>query len=256
MHKIIALWSHPRSMSTAIERIMRERGDLDCAHEPFMYDYYVNRAIREMPHFDVQADHPQTYAAIRDMLLTRAETHPVFFKDMSYYVMPHILDDAPFRNRLTNCFLIRNPMASIKSYFKLDPQVSKEEIGIEQQWRHYQALVDAGQDPIVIEAEAIRRDDRSAMTNLWTKIGLSFEEGAFAWSTERPSDWAQVDGWHSDAGTSKSIRPLSLDDIIKEEDAFFSAAAREPRMLEYLEHHMPYYLRLKAAAVPFRRQSK
>ena len=25
MHKLIALWAHPRSMSTAIERIMRER---------------------------------------------------------------------------------------------------------------------------------------------------------------------------------------------------------------------------------------
>ena len=38
-HPVYAMWSHPRSMSTAIERIMRERGDLDCAHEPFMYDY-------------------------------------------------------------------------------------------------------------------------------------------------------------------------------------------------------------------------
>ena len=45
-HPIIALWSHPRSMSTAFERIMRARGDLDCLHEPFMYDYYINRAPR------------------------------------------------------------------------------------------------------------------------------------------------------------------------------------------------------------------
>ncbi|MEZ5772185.1 MAG: hypothetical protein R3D61_11380 [Defluviimonas denitrificans] len=45
-HPIIAMWSHPRSMSTAIERIMRERGDLDCLHEPFMYDYYVHRQVR------------------------------------------------------------------------------------------------------------------------------------------------------------------------------------------------------------------
>jgi hypothetical protein len=28
MHPIIALWSHPRSMSTANERLMRVRGDL------------------------------------------------------------------------------------------------------------------------------------------------------------------------------------------------------------------------------------
>ena len=249
MHKIIALWSHPRSMSTAMERIMRERGDLDCAHEPFMYDYYVNRSVREMPHFEVQDDHPQTYEAIRDMLLTRAAKQPVFFKDMSYYVMPHLMKDAVFRDRLVNCFLIRNPMASIKSYFKLDPDVSLEEIGIEQQWRHYQALMDAGQTPVVIEAEAVRRDDRGTLSAMWAKIGLPFVETAFEWQTPRPADWDQVEGWHADAGTSKSIRPLTLEELTQQEEAFFAAAEGEPRMLAYLEHHMPYYLRLKAAAL-------
>ena len=40
MNPIIFLCAHPRSMSTAIERIMRERGDLDCLHEPFLHYYY------------------------------------------------------------------------------------------------------------------------------------------------------------------------------------------------------------------------
>ena len=58
MYPIIVLWTHPRSLSTAIERVMRERGDLTCFHEPFMYDYYVHRQVRVMPHFDVMPDHP------------------------------------------------------------------------------------------------------------------------------------------------------------------------------------------------------
>ncbi len=102
MNPIYALWSHPRSMSTATERIMRERGDLDCAHEPFMYDYYVHRQVRAMPHFDAQKGHPLSYRDIRDSLLLRAEKSPVFIKDMSYYVMPHILEDATFGHRLVN----------------------------------------------------------------------------------------------------------------------------------------------------------
>lgn len=56
MHPIIALWSHPRSMSTATERIMRERGDLRCFHEPFMYLYYVGDEIKEMPHFEADPE--------------------------------------------------------------------------------------------------------------------------------------------------------------------------------------------------------
>ena len=47
MNAIVFLWSHPRSMSTATERIMRERGDFDCLHEPFMYHYYIGEKPEE-----------------------------------------------------------------------------------------------------------------------------------------------------------------------------------------------------------------
>ena len=40
MHKIIALWAVPRSTSTAFEWMMRQRGDLDCLHEPFGEAWY------------------------------------------------------------------------------------------------------------------------------------------------------------------------------------------------------------------------
>ncbi len=227
---------------------MRERGDLDCAHEPFMYDYYVNRQTRQMPHFDVQDNHPVDYASIRDMLLQRADKRTVFFKDMSYYVMPHILEDTEFQDRLVNCFLIRNPIASILSYFKLDAEVTREEIGIEAQWRHYSALKAGGQNPVVIEAEAVRRDTRGSLREMWEIIGLPFSEAAFDWQDEKPKDWAQVDGWHSDVSSSKAIRELTLDELMDQERAFFAGAQEQPKMLVYLEHHLPYYLRLKNAA--------
>lgn len=43
MNLIIALWIHPRSNSTAFERVMTERKDLKILHEPFAYFYYVNQ---------------------------------------------------------------------------------------------------------------------------------------------------------------------------------------------------------------------
>ena len=36
MHKIVALWAVPRSTSTAFEWMMRQRGDIDCLHEPLV----------------------------------------------------------------------------------------------------------------------------------------------------------------------------------------------------------------------------
>jgi hypothetical protein len=47
MNPIIFLWAHPLSMSTVIERVMRERSDLDCLHEPFLRYYYLERVNLE-----------------------------------------------------------------------------------------------------------------------------------------------------------------------------------------------------------------
>lgn len=247
MNPIYALWSHPRSMSTAMERVMRERGDLDCAHEPFMYDYYVHRQVRSMPHFEIQAGHPVSYEAIRDSLLARAEKRPVFIKDMSYYVFPRILSDAELGAHLVNCFLIRDPAAAIASYFGLDPAVTQEEIGLEAQWRHYEGLTAQGAAPVVIAAEDIRRDTRAAMAALWARIGLPFSEAAFDWREDKPRDWAQVGAWHKDVMASSAIRPPGESE--KPQAKFDRMAAEHPRMREYLAHHQPFYDRLKATAL-------
>ncbi|SLN53008.1 hypothetical protein PEL8287_02826 [Roseovarius litorisediminis] len=249
MHKIIVLWSHPRSMSTAMERIMRERGDLWCAHEPFMYDYYVARGAGHMPKFDVQPDHPTRYEDIRDMLLQRARTGPVFFKDMAYYVVPRIFEDPDFFGRLTHSFLIRNPMASLLSYHKLDPGLTQEEVGIEAQWQLYQALVDAGQTPAVIEAEAVRADTRGMMAKFWAHIGLDWREEAFDWAREPPKDWEQVGAWHEEVSTSSGIRAADAEEMLRKEMAFETCTETAPRLKDYLAHHLPFYQRLARVAL-------
>lgn len=249
MYPIYALWSHPRSMSTAMERIMRERGDLDCAHEPFMYDYYVHRGLRVMPHFDLRPDHPVSYPAIRDHLMARARKGPVFFKDMSYYVMPHVLADEVFAPDLVNTFLIRDPVASIASYFRLDPAVTADEIGLEAQWHHYSALKAAGLSPVVIRAEDVRQDTRGMMALFWQAVGLPWTERAFDWQGERPKDWDQVGGWHGDVSSSRMIRPLSEEEICAQREGFDIMAKEHPAMNDYLAHHLPFYEKLAAEAL-------
>jgi len=251
MFPIYALWSHPRSMSTAIERIMRERGDLDCAHEPFMYDYYVHRRVRRMPHFETDPDHPVSYDDVRDMLLERAEKRPVFIKDMSYYVMPHILRDEALMSRLRNMFLIRRPKAAIVSYHKLDPDVTSEEIGIAAQATHFRALVSRGETPAVILAEDVRANPRGIMTALWNQMGLSSAEHAFDWQTDgqHPRDWQQVQGWHGAVLQSSGITPPDPQDELREAERFSELVARAPRVQLLLEEHEPHYRELSKCAL-------
>jgi len=251
MHPIIALWSHPRSMSTATERLMRERGDLTCFHEPYMYYYYVERAVRVMPLFDIDPEKPKTYEAIRDMLLEAGEAGPVFFKDMSYYVLPRILEDRDFAGRLTNTFLIRDPVKSILSYYKLDPDLTLEEIGLEAIWIHIQGIRDmTGEVPAILHAEAVQADTAGIMSAYWQRIGLPPVPHALSWATkETPEDWQEVAGWHEDVLSKGGIVATTAAEEEALRTEFEAAAETAPQLRRYLEHHRPFYEKARAIAI-------
>ena len=182
MHPIIALWSHPRSMSTAMERVMRERGDLTCFHEPFMYDYYVHRKVREMPHFEAEPDRPLSYEAVRDMLMEEARTRPVFIKDMSYYVMPRIMEDRAFGNVLINAFLIRDPARVVASYAAKRVMVRPDHLGTARQVEFFDREADRlGHAPPVIDSADILRDPPAMLQKLCAAFGIEWDPAMLQW---------------------------------------------------------------------------
>jgi len=233
-------------MSTATERIMRERGDLVCFHEPFMYDYYVNRKAGVMPHFDIDSSHPVSYEDIRDNILSQAATHAVFIKDMSYYVVDRITSDQHISPHLINCFLIRDPLASITSYAKLDSNLSLEEVGLEAQWRHFTALcADTHADtPIVLDADDIRTNPAALVSRWWQQIGLAPCEQAFTWHTDIPEDWKQVEDWHHEVSSANRIKPPASDERKQQLADFASLKLSRPQLEKYLQHHQPFYDKL------------
>lgn len=250
MNPIIILWAHPRSMSTAIERVMRERGDFECLHEPFLHYYYIERTGKQLPHFDSEQRHPTSYADTRDWLLDQAATKAVFAKDMSYYVMPELLQDTEFCRRVKHCFLIRHPLRSILSYYKLDAEVEMHEIGLESQWQHLAGLREMGIDGVVLEAEAVQQDTSGAMKVFWQALGLDYREQALSWNEEStPEDWQYVQGWHENVSDSKGIKQQTTADQEKYRLEFESLCRQAPQLQDFLDHHLPFYERLKQQSI-------
>lgn len=251
MNPIIMLWAHPRSMSTAIERIMRERGDFDCLHEPFLHYYYIELSDKALPHFDSEQDHPSSYAQTRDMILEKAEQSPVFAKDMSYYVIPQLLEDTEFCRRVRHCFLIRNPLRSIMSYYKLDNSLQLNEIGLEAQWRHFQGLEAVGiNDCVVLEAEAVQADTVMAMRLFWQALGLDFVERALQWKSDSsPRDWQYVQGWHQNVSDSEGIRKISSAEEGRASTEFEALCQKAPQLRDFLDYHLPFYQQLRAQSL-------
>ena len=118
MHPIIALWAVPRSTSTAFEWMMRQRGDLDCLHEPFGEAWYQGEEPlwqRFKPGDKVTPG--LTLESTWQDIQTRAQRGPVFIKDFPHYIN-HLWDEA-FLSRFTHAFLIRDPALTITSMLSL-----------------------------------------------------------------------------------------------------------------------------------------
>jgi len=246
MNPIIALWAHPRSMSTAMERIMRERGDFTCFHEPFMYLYYAGDAKKEMPHFDAIPDMPIQYEGIRQMLLDAASHAPVFFKDMSYYILDRLMQDRAFADHITHTFLIRDPAKSIISYYKLDPGMTCEEVGVEAQHLHYEWLLKTyGTRPVVIEASDIQNDAAGMIRAYSAAIGVEFLPHALEWGDKVPEDWKSVATWHGDVMTTQGIRRESETADGQENGTTSVTLDAAPHLRAYHAHHQPYYEKLR-----------
>ena len=198
-----------------------------------------------MPFFEPQENHPVSYADVRNMIIDKAQKAPVFFKDMSYYVTSEIASDTEFSQQLTHCFLIRNPKASIASYYKLDKELTLEEVGIEAQWRHYSHLLESGCSPVIIQAESIRKNSQIAVNEWWEKIDLKTADEAFQWSSKHPKAWSQVRTWHESSINSRSIHPWSDNEETLEQYRFDAAVKEAPHLLSYYNHHVAYYEMLK-----------
>ena len=222
---------------------MRAREDIQVLHEPFMYHYYLTQTERLFPGFEPEPGHPQTYGDIRQMILDRAASGPVFFKDMAYYVQADLPADPDFLQGMSHAFLVRDPAESIVSYHSRDPDFTRTELGLEAQYRLYQALVEQGQNPLVMTADQLRNAPEKTLDRYWRHAGLPHAENAFRWSNQVPDGWQSVVAWHADVLEHGAIqKPDKTRDYVAE------VAVLGAPFTDYERHHRPFYNRLRELA--------
>ena len=235
MNQIVALWVHPRSLSTVMERIFIERGDFKVIHEPFAYTYYVHDKKATVPFMKIDPDHPQSYGDTKQWILDGAEQGPVYFKDMAYYVPEYLDSDDEFVTRMTNTFMIREPASTILSYYKMDPGVTRDEIGFEYLFKLYRKVADLNQNqpPIVIDAADLEDNPEGMLKAYCDAIGVAHKPQALSWEPRMPEEWKGWEEWHEHAANSTGIQ--------KNMEAFDIGIDDVSHLRGYYEYHLPFY---------------
>ncbi len=238
----LVLWATPRTISTAFDRMMRERGDHTVLTEPWSRWYYFG-ADRPSPRFTEVLD-DSSPDAIRTEIHDAVQQGPVFVKEMAYHLGQHL--DADELRGVTSSFLIRDPARAIPSIAHVWPDVTWEECGYESLLRAYELACDAHAAsnmpaPVVLDGREVRARP-AALIEAWCEaVGIEFLPESLTWDAGEPEDadeqWELWSDWFEGAVDSTGFEPPAPG---------APPDVANPRLVALIERAQPIYEHLRA----------
>lgn len=198
----VALWATPRTASTAFDKMVRSRGDLEVLTEPFSIAYYDGPEQRS-DRFPVTEPDATFERTLGDVLRS---DHPRFVKDMAYQLGPLLRRDV--LERFTSSFLIRDPAWAIPSLLRVWPDASVDEAGYDAQLAACELVADIeGSPPPVVDSDDLRRQPGGTVERWCAAVGLDHLPDALHWEPGMPAGWERWSEWFATAATSTGSTP-------------------------------------------------
>ena len=247
MHKIVALWAVPRSTSTAFEWMMRQRGDLDCLHEPFGEAWYQGEEPLWQRYKPGEVTTPGlTLESVWADIQQRASEGPVFLKDFPHYINHMWTPD--FLSNFTHAFLIRDPAKTISSMFNKWPDFHEGEVGFPEQRALFDLLtaLNDGTPPPVIDSDDLLEDPEQMTAKFCNSVGIPFIKEALTWEPGGdPSKHSWWDGgsFHKNLAQSTGLTP-QVRKYVEVKDAPERVQQVHRRMKPHYDHLHQHRIRL------------
>ena len=200
--KIIALWSTPRSRSTAFMWMIKQRGDFLVLQEPFGRSAYYSEERIFNRDSDIERKAEYNYQNVWQELKIKAENNRLFIKDFAYYFMPIV--DAEFIDSFQHTFLIRDPAQMLPSYYYKMPDLTFEECGYKELYELFNKVVErTGEIPPVINSDDLLKNGVNTIKMYCSRIGIPFISEALKWNPPGNSDEI---GWWGDRSWNEDLR--------------------------------------------------
>ena len=211
--RIVAMWSGPRNISTALMRSWSSRADTRVIDEPF-YAHYLQQTGYAHPAAQAIIEHYETdWREVARQLLADEGSESIFYqKHMTQHMLEHI--DRSWLLKVSNCFLIRDPRRMLKSFAKVIPNPRLDQTGLPQQLALFDYVCAAGgQVPPVLRARDVLLDPEGCLRRLCHALDLPFDPAMLAWPPgPQPSDGIWGEHWYGSVIKSSGFAPYSEDD--------------------------------------------
>ena len=240
MSTIIAMWSGPRNISTAMMRSWENRSDCMVWDEPF-YAHYLRATGIEHP---MAADIIATYECDLEAVINKIVTLPdsgIFYQK---HISTHMLDHMPLDwiKQVNNVFLIRDPRYMVASYSEKRGMPKAADFGYPQLETVFRAAKTfSKQTPMVIDSKHFLEKPEAHLQYVCEQLKLPFEQGMLSW----PAGTRDSDGiWHT-----------HWYDSVKSSTHFGAPRQTLPQLNEHqqsiVDECMPHYTTLSEAALHF-----
>jgi len=206
----IAMWSGPRTLSTATMRAWENRPDTVVVDEP-LYAYYLAATGIDHPGRDeIIAGQPTDWRTVVRSLIDGDLPDGAtigYQKHMTHHVLPEV--DLGALAGLTHAYLIRDPRRVLASYAKVRGEPTLADLGIQQQLELYRRFGGP-----VVDSDDLLRDPRGVLTALCAALGVPFDERMLSWPKgPRPTDGVWAPYWYASVEASTGFGPYRGDAV-------------------------------------------
>ena len=212
---IIAMWSGPRNLSTAMMRSFENRKDTVVFDEPF-YAHYLSVTKLNHPGRDQILDFQSTNW---DEVVEKCRNTSFQKESLCYqkHMAQHNLQgfDISWIKDVQNCLLIRDPKYVIASYGKKLPIQDERHLGYKQQAEIIEFLEkENGITPPIVDADDILKNPESMIKKLCKALDIIFYPSMLQWPAgTRSSDGVWGVYWYEGVYDSTGFKPYTKKEV-------------------------------------------
>ena len=178
---IVACWSGPRNISTALMRSWSSRKNTFVTDEPF-YAYYLKQTKLKHPLYrEIISNYPSSYDEIVNYLIGEIPKNKKIWyqKHMAHHILD--LNNIEWINNCQNCILLRHPKEVISSFTKKNTLNSVKELGYPQQYEIFKFLKKNNKSCIVIDSKELLKNPEKSLSAWCKKINIEYDKSMLKW---------------------------------------------------------------------------
>jgi hypothetical protein len=204
----IAMWSGPRSISTALLRSWENRPDTVVVDEPLYAHYLAATGVDHPGRDEVIATGETDWRTVVEALTAPLPPGRTisYQKHMAHHLLPDV--GRAWLADVTSAFLVRDPREMLPSLQRVLGHPTLADTGLVQQVSLYDTEEARGAAPVVIDARDVLEQPEPMLRALCEALGVPFDDRMLSWPAgPRDTDGIWSRWWYDAVIASTGFSP-------------------------------------------------